>query len=312
MVFRFILSTFAAANNKVYAVMKRLFTVFLRDIIDENIKAKSKKVTIERDSDNPDVYGKSSVIHRYKDVPVVCTAQKVTQAVIDMMIGSDPCYMIVDEMRKMMTDSYSMSGYMHNVRFSKTEMAGRIGVSRQTLHSYLEKLQEKKAVILEDDGSVSLSFYLSPFNTTEAVRWHEEKMIDYASMGMIHSIAERRKWLYNRFLTLGYHIVMTEEGISFTWDDFDMVSYFLHCSMEMFGAGKDTEFKINKVMMIDEAAEHGVDVTDKMIGAAIRSLARGGYIVRIGGKRSTVGNQTYLFTDSVLFEYGSMENTDIR
>lgn len=213
--------------------MKKLYTKYLKEIIADNRSIHRNREMIDKNLVKHDDCGrKMYAVFRHSE-PCVITSKGLSMDAVDMMIdcGFKPAIIIKEMHEIMINEMKTRYDYCHNVKLNKSEVARKYDIRRATIDDYIVKLSEAEAIIIEDDGSLSLSFKLSPFNLTDAVRWHEIKMLDYVAYGEVMDIVERQEWLYNRFTTAGGNIIMNDYGISFDWEHFIIDAYIYAASV---------------------------------------------------------------------------------
>lgn len=286
--------------------MKRLYTEFLRKIIDENRNGSSSREVVDRGIVRYDDTGRRMNARFIQKRPCVVTERGITISLLEKLVEMGCREMnIVIGMHKIMIDAMKHCyDYSHNIPLNKSMTAREYGVSRVTVDAWISKLSNTGLVIVEDDGTLSLSFKLSPFNLTDAVRWHEARMLDYVAYGEVLDIVERQRWLYDRFTTVGGNIIMNDYGVSFDWGHFIMEAYFLAASVVWFGAGENKHFGIDVDRLITEARNHSIEVTAKDIRKVVEEMCNLGYVIRLKGLKTKIRNQLYMYTDKVRFLIG--------
>lgn len=283
--------------------MKKLYTKYLREIIDANRNNSRYREIEDKSISRYDSHNrKSNAKFRFKEAYIV-TERGISMSLIDSMISMGCKYMvIIKEMHEMMIDDMKRNmNLCHNMSLNKSLISHKYNIRRATIDEYIKKLVDSGLILREDDGTYSLSFALTPFNVTEAVKWHELKVLEYVSYGMVDDIVERQSWLYDRFTTVGYDIVMTDYGVSFDWDYYIFEAYFYCASVVWFGAGENKPFCIDVDRMIGEAAKHNIEVTSKEIRGMIERLCNTGYMIRLKSPKAKITNQIYQYTDRVKF-----------
>lgn len=281
--------------------MLKLYSVYLRNILDENKGSFYKTIDkIGEDSNHDEIL-------LSKKNPYIMTTKGLSLSTVEEVIalGASPMKVIAYLQKQIIDGIESKACYSHNIRETKTQIAKNMGISRPTLDSYLKPLVERNAIILEDDGSISLSFEYSPYSVTKAVEWHENEIIEkiaYEQEGV--DIDERVKWIYGRFFNQNRKIYMTDEGLSFDWNHFGLEQYFCYASAVWFGANTRKWFSVDMDRLISEASKRNISITEDNVKATIKNLCKDGYMKRRKGIHTPVKEQRYVYTDKVVFMIG--------
>lgn len=281
--------------------MLKLYSVYLRNILDENKGSFYKTVEkIGEDSNHDEIL-------LSKKNPYIMTTKGMSLSTVEEVIelGASPMKVVAYLQKQIIDCIESKACYSHNIDISKSQLAKELGTNRSRLDSYLEALSEKNIIIMEDDGSISLSFEYSPYSVTKAVEWHENEIIEkiaYEQEGA--DIDERVRWIYGRFFNQNRKIYMTDEGLSFDWNHFGLEQYFCYASAVWFGANTRKWFSVDVDRIISEASKHNISITEDNIKAVIKKLCKEGYMKRRKGMYTPIKEQRYVYTDKVVFMIG--------
>lgn len=290
--------------------MKLLYKEIDR-IINDNIGNSFAESESDKGVSKFDEFGNKSYATFKFNKPIIVTISRLSDTVLNNMISDGLSHMrLVRLLRRELLEVFSISNSMiHNLDIPKPVLCRELGVSRNTMDRWLKSFHERKIIFTEGNDTYSLSPDYTPFNPTNMIGCHEQKMLELIHAGRDWlTVPERQRWIYDRYITRGSGMTINPGGVSFSWEYFLVDAYVIWASVVMFGAGKNKNFNFDINRMIEEAAKHRIEVKREDILKIIRDLCKIGYLKRNKGLRARSCDQMYTYTNKVVFTDKGLED----